>query len=429
MRSDRKPAGAPRPPKRRGLRTLATLLALAILAALLFTRSRSNAPPEPVAQRAEPPEPRIARPLAPPPVMGPVASAAPVGSHTEPFDPHDTPERPPPRPGARLPYPPGSQPLSEGVDPATQSKEDDTVDAEQKIRCVFGPRVAVVHPPDPLVIDLEVVNKLGADMPISGGEARFRTERSDADKGPWFAAPLVDDGSGKDIAAGDYHYTATYTPSSDEQAAFFRDGVHVYVEVRFDGPNNLGARKYGTGMQYSREPEATLNGKYTDAIENGSLVVNVGITAKAAGSYRVIGTLYGGDSAIAFAQQSGQLAVGDGTLPLSFFGKIIYDRGIDGPYQVRYAMLFQHIPPEDIPGDTVDPAYTTQAYRARNFSDAPYVEPAPSFEVVDMNSPSQQGKPPPLYSEAERAAMRGPVAPIQADPPNAAAHPVPTGTK
>jgi hypothetical protein len=45
-----------------------------------------------------------------------------------------------------------------------------------------------------------------------------------------------------------------------------------------------------------------------------------------------------------------------------------------------------------------------------------------------MNSPSQQGKPPPKYSEADRATNRGPSAPIQPDQPNVS-HPTPTGTK
>jgi hypothetical protein len=77
----------------------------------------------------------------------------------------------------------------------------------------------------------------------------------------------------------------------------------------------------------------------------------------------------------------------------------------------------------------VDPAYTTQPYRASSFSADDYVPPAPTYEVVDQNSPSQQGKPPPLFSEKDRESMRGPVAPIKPDDPNRPPQPVPTGTK
>jgi hypothetical protein len=206
-------------------------------------------------------------------------------------------------------------------------------------------------------------------------------------------------------------------------------GTHVFVEVVFMAPKGLGRRVYVTTMQYSREPDATLNGKYTDEQQGGSLVVSAGVTVKVAGDYRVIGSLYGGGSAIAFGAKEVHLDVGDGSIPLLFFGKILHDRGIDGPYELRYVMLFQHAPPDEIPGETVDPAYTTHAYTAKSFSDAPYVPPAPTFAAVDQNSPSQQGLPPPLFSEKDRESLRGPNAPIRADVPPKIPQPVPTGTK
>jgi hypothetical protein len=341
----------------------------------------------------------------------------------------DTPGRPPPLPSARFPYPPGSQPLTEGSNPALQPKEDEPVDADKGIRCIFGPRVAVVHPPDPLVIDLEVQNNLGADLPIGDGVARFRTEQADPQKGPWIETPFVDDGSGRDLAAGDRKYTATLAPTDDQNAVLLHGGVHLYVQVTFQAPEGLGARKYVTTMEYSRRPDGNINGKYADRVDQGSLVIDVGVTTTVAAEYRVIGSLYGGQNAIAFASKSMQLGVGDATIPLLFFGKILHDRGIDGPYELRYVMLSEHVGPDEIPGETVDPAYTTQPYAARSFSDAAYVPPAPSFAVVDQNSPSQQDKPPPLFSQSQRENLRGPMAPIRPDPVNQGPQPVPTGTK
>jgi hypothetical protein len=406
------------------------LLALVVLVVLLWA-PRSPAPPEP------PPRAVLATPTNLPrgPIRGPGAPTAQAGGPTgagsaiEPVDPHDTPTVPPPLPSARFAYPPGSQPLTEGVHPGTQPKEEDPVDAEKGIRCIFGPRVAIVHPPDPLVIDLEVQNRLGADQPVGNPVARFRTEGADPKAGPWFAAPFADDGSGRDLGAGDLRYTATFQPTADQSAVLLHSGVHLFVEVAFEAPENLGARKYVTTMQYSREPDASLDGKYTERVEQGSLVISAGVTAKAAADYRLIGSLYAGDTAIAFAQKSVHLEAGDGAIPLLFFGKILHDRGIDGPYVLRYVMLFQHAGADEIASDTVDPAYTTQPYSARSFSDAPYVPPAPTFEVVDQNSPSQQGKPPPLFSEKDREAMRGTTAPIRADPTSGPAQPIPTGTK
>jgi hypothetical protein len=417
--------------RRRATKALAIVLGLGALVLLAILLAPRGAPPEPVAvsttaTTTQPPGGRAtapARPSAP--------RASPSGSAgVEPFQPEDMPMVPPAFPRTPFAYPPGSQPLTEGTDPATQPPEQNPVDVESGITCAMGPRIAIVHPPDPLVIDLQVQNRLGAFMPVGEPVARFRAETGDPVKGPWLTVPFADDGSGRDLASGDLHYTATLDPAADDKAMLLKGpGTHVFVEVVFMAPKNLGRRVYVTTMQYSREPDASLNGKYTDELQGGSLVVSAGVTATVAGDYRVIGSLYGGGSAIAFAAKEVHLDAGDGSIPLLFFGKILHDRGIDGPYDLRFVMLFQHAPPDDIPGDTVDPAYTTHAYSAKSFSDAPYVPPAPTFAAVDQNSPSQQGLPPPLFSEKDRQTLSGPNAPIRADVPSKIPQPVPAGTK
>lgn len=304
-------------------------------------------------------------------------------------------------PPGRSPYPPGSQPLTEGTDPATQPKGEAPISPGDGITCLYGPRVAVVHPPDPLVIDLEVKNRLGARMPITNAVARFRPDRSDP-HAPWFESPLVDDGTDKDFVAGDLQYTATYFPTDEQKAAIFKGGSHVFVEVRFEAPKGLGPRVFPAVMEYSRLPNATLTGTYTDAVVDGSLVITADVNATEAGQYRLIGSLYaaGTETAIAVASKQVQLDTGDGTIPLLYFGKILHDRGIDGPYELRYEMLFEEmVGQESIPGVTVDHAYTTRRYSARDFSAASYVEPAPTFENVDRFSASEQGKPGPLLGD------------------------------
>jgi hypothetical protein len=56
----------------------------------------------------------------------------------------------------------------------------------------------------------------------------------------------------------------------------------------------------------------------------------------------------------------------------------------------------------EIAGETVDPAYTTGPYKASSFSSDAYA--APELPVVDINSPSQQGKPPPLFGDDSKIA-------------------------
>jgi hypothetical protein len=354
----------------------------------------------------------------------------PDGGYEEPFDPQDTPVTPPARPG-RFPYPPGSLPLVQGTSPSAQPPEDDTIDPKTGDHVVFGPRFAFVHPDDPLVIDLQLLNKLNANMPVADGVARFRPDGSDVDKGPWFTVALVDDGSGADLAAGDLHYTATFQPDAAQKAALLRGGTHVFVDVGFSPPNGNGLRRFSTVMEYSREPDATLSGKYTDAFDRGSLVIDAGVTVTAAGQFRVVGSLYGAGQAIGFASNTATLGVGEGSIPLLFFGKILHDKGIDGPYELRFVLLTQHLPDgNDLPGDTVDPAYTTQSYSARAFSDAAYAPPADTYAKVDNSDPSQQDKPPPVISAAENAKLLNEPPPINADPANGRQHPtVPVSTK
>jgi hypothetical protein len=314
----------------------------------------------------------------------------------------------------RSPYPPWCQPLTEGTDPSRTVPEDNPVDAKTGIHVVMGPRKFVVHPPDPMIIDVKVLNRLGAPLPITNAVARFRPDGTTVESGPWFEAPLVDDGTGADFGARDLAYAAALLPSDDQKTALFKGGEHVFVEVAFEAPNGLGLMRYALTLTYSREPNATLNGKDSDQVTNGNLVVSVGVTATQAGTYRVIGSLYSGDGqrAIAFASASAAVSLGDGSIPLSFFGKAIHDSGIDGPYELRYMMLFERVEEgREIAGDTVDDAYTTAAYSAKSFPDTPWVPPLDESEVVDMNSPSQQGKPGPLFTDDQRPANHGAVNP------------------
>ena len=318
------------------------------------------------------------------------------------------PTRVPSPPGAYA-YPPGSQPLTEGVDPATTTPEDDPVDPENGVHVVFGPRRDVVHPPEPMIIDLTVLDNKGNRLPISDGVAFFRSAQASAAVGSGPSAPLVDDGSGSDRAPGDLQYTATYVPSSREQAALCR--FRVFVEVAFAAPNHLGGRRYSTWLDYTPKPGAELDGSYSEALRGGSLVVGAGLRVRERGQYKVIASLYAADraTALVFAQTSLPLEPGERSVPLTFFGKILRDRGIDGPYVLRYLMVFQEFPAEGIywPGVTVDDAYTTRPYRAAELSADAYTPPAPTGPMVTADSPSQQGKPPPLISREQYARQHG----------------------
>ena len=295
----------------------------------------------------------------------------------------------PPVAATGSPYPPNSQPLTEGSDPETSVPEDNTVDAESGIHVVFGARKDVVHPPDPIVLDLEVLDKASHRLPITHARADFRGERDTAAEGTGAHVAFVDDGK--------HAYTATFAPTTAEQKQIMR--FRTFVEVVFDAPFRLGERHYTTWVQYTPRPNAELDGEWSDAIVDGSLVVLAGVAVAQPGRYKVIASLYSGEVAIAFSQNAQVLETGRRSIPLLFFGKILRDRELDGPYTIRFAMLFEELPDQGIywPGTTVDHAYTTRAYRATELSPAAYVEPPRTEPEVTAQSPSQQGKPPPVF--------------------------------
>jgi hypothetical protein len=405
-------------PRRRSGALLIAAIAI-VMIALVWWLARDRDAPKTVAQGGDRDQAAGARE----PQFGGVSPRAAQGA--APFDLADErarPSVPPPQPEKAFPYPPGSQPLTEGVDPAAGVGEESTVDAETGLRVVFGARRDVVHPPDPIVVDLQVLSAKNKRVDIGAPYARFRSERMPP-SGPGFDAPFTDDGRGADRASGDLAYTATYRPSATEQAALL--GFRVFIEVGFEAPNGLGPRKYVTSVQYTLKPNAELTGQYSDALQGGSLVVSCGVQVNEAGQYKVIASLYAGDgeTAIAFAQNSQPLSTGEQQLPLTFFGKILHDRGVDGPYVMRYVMLFQEFPNQGTywPGVTVDHAYTTRPYRAKDFSPESFTPPPPSFPIVNAESPSQQGKPPALFDSTRRLPTPPPGAAPPAPPPSSGA--------
>jgi Domain of unknown function (DUF4785) C-terminal domain len=418
------PGPAPRP----RARLLGALIALVALGALLLwwlARGPARAPDaagaggSPTGPVAGGPAQASAMPSVPVAPPGPHPDRGPAAEPMVPLGPTAAPA-----------YPPGSQPLTEGTDPALSVPEDDPVDSDHPhaIRAIFSARRDVVHPPDPLVFDLKVVDATGKHLPVTGAYARFRSERASPEAGPWFRADFTDDGRGADRAAGDLSYTVTFRPSRSEQEALL--GFRLFVEIGFDAPDGLGPRVYGGSVMYTELPHGHLDGHFTEAVVDGSLVIGAGVTVDEPGRFKVIASLYAADGqrAIAFAQHSMQLEAGARSVPLTFFGKILHDAGIDGPYVLRYMMLFEDHPDRGTyaPGVTVDPAYTTHAYEAASFSPEPYQPPPPTGPVITATSPSQQGKPPPMFGAADRA--RGSVfAPATSTPAPDPAAPDPGG--
>lgn len=121
---------------------------------------------------------------------------------------------------------------------------------------------------------------------------------------------------------------------------------------------------------------AQLSGDFRDSVNEGSLLVEVGVDVRDPGFFRFDANLYDRHGEpVAFAVFKGDLEPGENWLPLEFFGKILRDQGAMGPYSVEqirgYRFLEGQTPDrERLVDDLV--THRTSPYDAAVFSDAEY---------------------------------------------------------
>lgn len=79
-----------------------------------------------------------------------------------------------------------------------------------------------------------------------------------------------------------------------------------------------------------------LTGTLSDSVVDGNLLLDAGIEVFEPGFYRIDANLYGpDDEPVAFATFKGDLAAGNGSVPLEVYGKVLRDAGVPGPFTVR----------------------------------------------------------------------------------------------
>jgi hypothetical protein len=179
-----------------------------------------------------------------------------------------------------------------------------------------------------------------------------------------------DDGQGADTASGDALFTAELPSEVLQNAPTASYLVRVHA-VTADGEDRLGA----TGFLYSR-PDAQLTGHYADSMVDGSLQIDAEVAVQAAGRFHLEATLYGQDGQpLAWAQNAQQFAPGIHHLPLSFYGLILREKAMDGPYVLRYVALSTATTMPNAKNRLVENAYVTQAYPVTDFSDRPFDDP------------------------------------------------------
>jgi len=172
----------------------------------------------------------------------------------------------------------------------------------------------------------------------------------------------------------------TWSPASSGLPA----GTYT-IDVAFRGPSGA---EYHAQLALAFTPKADVparfTGKLTDRVDKGSLVVAAALDVVDAGEYIIDANLF--DAAgkpIARANFRGELAKGSQTVDLVFYGKIIRDHGVPGPFVVLNLRGYRTRPGEqpnraDMAAHPDD--YKTRAYALDVFTSEPW--PTPGRPIV-----------------------------------------------
>jgi hypothetical protein len=270
----------------------------------------------------------------------------------------------------RAQYPEWSQPLAEGEDPILRDRAVSPVTARgpsgETTLTVFPERVAFEAPERVLLYAF--LSAGGERVPAREIRGQILSEAVQ----PIAELVYADDGGDADGAAGDAVYSAGYQPPPDRVPALSESFMVRVFALTADGEEIVGV----TGFQYSN-PDAQLTGRYRDRLADGGLTVDAEVEVRGGGRFHLEATLYDRDGThpIAWAQDARELPAGRHWIPLRFFGRALRERGIDGPYVLRFVALSTATQMPNAKNRLVENAYVTAAYDAARFSDAPFDDP------------------------------------------------------
>src|SRR5262249_20666159 len=132
-----------------------------------------------------------------------------------------------------------------------------------------------------------------------------------------------------------------------------------------------------TSFLYSA-PHAQLTGNYRDSAAHGDLVVEAEVEVVQAGRFHIEGSLHTADGSARPPRSPAapDPAPGRDRMGMDFYGLILNEAHVDGPYLLRYVALSTTTSMPNAMNRLVENAHVTAAYRASSFTDQPFNDPS-----------------------------------------------------
>jgi len=269
-------------------------------------------------------------------------------------------------------YPPWSRPFGEeGEDPILRDRMVSPITAagpngEDPTLVVFPEQVSFEAPESVRLFAYLTVN--GELVPANRITGVVTTESLQ----PLAELAYGDDGRDGDPRPGDHVYTALFEPDPSFAPELSESFLVRVVAETGEGEPRIAA----TGFLYSN-PHAQLTGNYRDTIADGSLAIDAEVEVRRAGRFHLEGTLYSRDGSrgVGEAHTAAELPTGRHWMRLTFFGRLISQSEIDGPYLLRFLALSTTTAMPNAKNRLVENPHRTASYRFTQFNPAPFDDP------------------------------------------------------
>jgi hypothetical protein len=234
---------------------------------------------------------------------------------------------------------------------------------------------------DGVVTSTLTVRRRGEVVPVTIKSARAVAEGGSGDMGEPVAL---------DFEKNDDHHTSALELA--ETFAEHHGPIRLMVEFEYEpGKRQEAALRIFTTP--ANAIPARFLGEYRDGPANGSLVVEAAVQVFEPGFYRFDANLFSSDGIpLAFADFKGELIAGKQWVDLEFFGLLLRDLGVPGPYELRnlrgYLFLDSEYPDRLRMRDATS-SYWTHPYDLNSFSDEEHMTPHKAH-MLDLLQQDQQ---------------------------------------